>query len=219
MPDLLTTRRLLVFDLDGTLIDSRRDLADAANEALAAHGYAPLAVEAIARMVGEGARVLLQRAFAAHGAELPTGALETFLACYDQRLFVHTCLYPGIRETLAHLAQRATLAVLTNKPVGPARLLLDHFALTPYLFRVVGGDGPFPRKPDPAGLRSIMTEASATPEATMLVGDSWIDHATARRAGVRVCLVRYGFGFDQLPVGLLQGDEVLVDAPRELARL
>lgn len=211
--------RFVAFDLDGTLIDSRRDLADAANVTLAASGHPPLPVDAITSMVGEGAGILLARAFAAHGAEVPDGALEIFLHAYDRQLVLHTTVYEGVRESLAALAVRMPLAVLTNKPRGPAVALLEHFDLAKYLFRVVGGDGPLPRKPDPAGLLSLMAEAGAGPGQTTLVGDSWVDLETARRAGSRACLVRYGFGFAQVPVERLRGDEHLVDTARELASL
>jgi phosphoglycolate phosphatase len=209
---------LIVFDLDGTLIDSREDLAAAANATLVAFGHAPLPVDAVARMVGEGARVLVDRLFAARDAPLRSRALEAFLRLYADRLVVHTHVYPGVPETIAELARRATLGVLTNKPRLHSDRLLQHFGLAPYMFRVIGGDAPLPLKPDPAGLAALMREAGVAPAGTLLVGDSWVDHETAVRAGVRICLARYGFGFEQIPRDRLHGDEIVIDTPRDLLR-
>ncbi|MGE3841550.1 MAG: HAD family hydrolase [Vicinamibacterales bacterium] len=218
-PGVAGRPRLIAFDLDGTLLDSRRDLADAANDTLALSGYSPLAVEAITRMVGEGAGVLLERAFAASGAAVPDGALATFLQFYDSRIAVHTRPYDGVPESLERLASWTTLAVVTNKPLKPTLGLLEHFGLAQYFVRVVGGDGPWPRKPDPAGLLALLAEMDVRPDEALFVGDSWVDLETARRAGVTPCLVRYGFGFDQIPPGMLNGRERIVNQAKDLAGL
>jgi phosphoglycolate phosphatase len=192
---------LIVFDLDGTLVDSRRDLAEATNALLGEAGAPPLSVEAIGRMVGEGAARLVARAFAAAHREAPAGALERFLELYDERLLGHTRPYDGIPDVLAELAARSRLAVLTNKPLAATRRLLDGVGLAPF-FRpgaVLGGDGPWPRKPDPAGLLALAAQAQVPPPATILVGDSVIDWRTARNAGTAVCLARYGFGAETMP--------------------
>lgn len=208
---------LIVFDLDGTLVDSRRDLADAANAMLAHHGADALDEAAVGRMVGEGAAVLVQRALAARGLTVdPADALRVFLAEYDSRLVVHTRPYDGIPAALAALAARATLAVLTNKPAAQSLRLLEALDLRRSFAAVTGGDGPFGRKPDPAGLEALMRAAAAAPGETTLVGDSHVDLLTAHRAGARVCLARYGFGFDTMPEGALTGSELIVDHPREL---
>ena len=209
---------LLVFDLDGTLIDSRRDLADSTNELLAAHGAPPLPLEAVAGFVGDGARVLVERALAASGLALDLDrALADFLAIYDRRLLVHTRPYPGIVTALERVAVRAAMAVLTNKPGRPTRALLDAFHLTRLFQWIVGGDGDAPRKPDPASLLRMMHEAGVTRDATLMIGDSMVDVETARRAGARILVARYGFG---LARGLdLTGDEIVVDAPEDLGRV
>ena len=159
---------LIVFDLDGTLVDSKRDIAESANGTLIACGAPPLPEDDIARMVGDGAPVLVARAFAAVGVEKPADALDRFLAIYNGRLLRHTRPYDGIPELLAELEQRASLAVLTNKPIGATRAILDGLKLSRYFQadQVFGGDGPFPRKPDPAGLRHLMTAAAASPAAS-----------------------------------------------------
>jgi len=212
--------RLFVFDLDGTLIDSRRDIADSANELLASCGGAPIAQEAIGRMVGNGAPALVARAFAAAGVAAPPDALPRYLAVYDRRLLAHTRPYPGVREVLDALAPRASLALLTNKPRQSTRRILDGLDLSRYFSddAVVAGDGPFPRKPDPGGLRHLAAAARQDGQ-TMLVGDSAIDWQTARAAGVSICLARYGFGLDGIPLdGLVAGDRV-IDTPLELLTL
>lgn len=211
--------RLVVFDLDGTLIDSRQDLADAANALIVERGGSPLPVDAVTGMVGEGAALLVRRALTAAGlAPDLDSALPRFLALYDERLLAHTRLYPGTMEALDAMAARATLAVLTNKPQRPTETILRGLQLDGYFEHVIGGDTPLGRKPDPAGLRQVMASAGAPAAGTILIGDSAIDLRTARAAGVRVCLVRYGFGFP-LAAGDLSGEEQIADAPGDLVRI
>ena len=214
------TPPLIVFDLDGTLIDSQRDLADAVNALLAELGVDPLPVDAVAAMVGEGAAVLVRRTLAAAGLDADTPEalgrfLRRFLRAYDQRLLVHTRPYPGMREALDRLKESSRLAVLTNKPARATRKILAGLKLAPYFDHVMGGDTAHGRKPDPAGLLQIVRAAHTTPESTVMVGDSPIDLETARRAGTRVCLARYGFGFSFKP-GDLRGDETIVERAEDL---
>jgi phosphoglycolate phosphatase len=213
------TRRLIVFDLDGTLIDSRRDLADSTNEMLGAYGAAPLPADQVAMMVGEGARVLVERALHASGLYPDVSeALRRFREIYDERLLHHTRPYAGIPEIVKSLHVTAVLAVLTNKPEAPTRRLLDAFDLSQWFSRVIGGDSAYARKPDPAGLNALMSESGVPASSTWLVGDSMIDVETARRAGCRMCVVRYGFG--QLRGELvLDGSETVADLPLEIPRL
>jgi phosphoglycolate phosphatase len=212
--------RLIVFDLDGTLVDSKRDIAEAANATLVACGAPPLPEDTLGRMVGNGAPVLVARAFAAAGFEKPDDATERFLDIYNSRLLRYTRPYDGIPELLAELEPRATLAVLTNKPIEATRGILGGLDLSRYFDadKVVGGDGPFPRKPDPAGLCHLMTSAGAPSDATVLVGDSVVDWRTAGAASARVCLARYGFGWEGFPTGELQPETWMVDSPRDLRR-
>jgi phosphoglycolate phosphatase len=206
----------IVFDLDGTLIDSQRDLADSANALIAEHGGAPLAVDAIAGMVGEGAALLVRRALRAAGVRLNVERdLPRFLELYHERLLAHTTLYDGTRDMLDALGGRATLAVLTNKPQRHTEAILNGLDVTKYFRWVVGGDTGHGRKPDPAGLRHLMSAAGVKSDQTLMVGDSAIDLKTARAAGVRVCLVRYGFGFRTVD-DLLDGSETLIDRPGEV---
>jgi phosphoglycolate phosphatase len=208
-----------VFDLDGTLIDSKRDLADSANEMLTGYGAAPLTEDAVGRMVGGGAAQLVARALAAAQLDVALDeALARFLDSYDRRLTNHTRPYRGIPELLAGLeSERVKMALLTNKPLDASSRILETFGLSRFFRLRVGGDGPWPRKPAPEGLQFLMAEESAQPSHTVMVGDSFVDLATARNAGVRICLARYGFGFADLAPETLRGDELIVDAPGEIA--
>jgi phosphoglycolate phosphatase len=221
--------RLVVFDLDGTLIDSRRDLAEATNALLEELGAVPLTIDEIGAMVGDGAAMLVRRALAAarrgpstHVPERSLGpgpgsraALARFLELYDERLLVNTRPYEGIPEALAALKKSCRLAVLTNKPARPTAKILEALGLDAYFDAVIGGDTAHGRKPDPAGLLQLIGDAGATAETTVLVGDSPIDRETARRAGTRICLARYGFGYT-FRDGELGPDELFVDRPHEI---
>src|ERR687895_123265 len=170
----MPSTRLVVFDLDGTLIDSRRDLADSANEMLGVYGAGPLADDHVASMVGCGAPTLVKRVLAAGDVDVPlTEALPRFLTAYDQRLTHHTRPYDGIPDVLADMRSRdMSMALLTNKPFEQSVRILGAFGLAKYFQWVVGGDGPFPRKPAPDGLRFLMMQASVTADETVLIGDS-----------------------------------------------
>jgi len=208
---------LFVFDLDGTLVDSRRDIAQSANAVLEQCGCTPHSEEAIGGMVGDGAAELIARAFAAAGAAAPSDALERFLRVYNTRLVRFTRPYDGIPELLDALCARGTLAVLTNKPLGATRSILDELGLAPYFGeRVLGGDGPHPRKPDAAGLTALISSAGVTPEHTLMVGDSVVDFRTARRAGAQACMARYGFGFHDFPMAELGEADRVIDRPLDL---
>ena len=220
-PSALCTAKLVVFDLDGTLVDSRRDLADAANALLEECGGMPLSEARVGAMVGEGAAVLVSRVFEAAGIPAPTDALYRFLALYDARLLNHTRAYDGLEETLAALRERAPLGVLTNKPIAATRRILDGLGLARFFAAdaVIGGDGPFPRKPDPGGLQHLAASVGARAASTLMVGDSPIDWETANRAATEICVARYGFGFHGFRRGQLRAADRVIDAPIELLRL
>jgi phosphoglycolate phosphatase len=211
---------LVVFDLDGTLVDSRRDLADAANEMLGGYGAAPLGEDEVAGMVGEGAAVLVGRLLDRRGVTAPLPeALERFLDCYNARLTVHTRPYEGIPEALAAVAALARLAVLTNKPIDPTLEILTALGLRHPFEWVIGGNSGFPRKPDPAALHHLAEQAGTLPREVVLIGDSIVDVRTARSAGTRLCVARYGFGFAGIPAGTLTPEELVIEHPREIAGL
>jgi phosphoglycolate phosphatase len=207
-----------VFDLDGTLVDSRRDLADAANAVLEASGARPLSEAAIGRMVGEGAATLVARAFAATAVAQPADALDRFLEIYATRLLVHTRAYPGVSDVLASLRAHAPLAVLTNKPIAATREILAGLELARFFDAdaVLGGDGPHARKPDPSGLRYLCERVGAPPGEALLVGDSRVDLRTARAAGASICLARYGFGFQTIPKDEIEPTDGVIDTPADI---
>lgn len=181
----------LIFDLDGTLIDSVGDLAAAASELVTQLGGRTLAADEVAEMVGDGAGVLVRRALTTAGLSPDAlDALPRFLEIYDRRLLDTTTAYVGVREALEMSAARARLSVLTNKPAAPARQILQALDLERYFDAIVGGDGPHPRKPSPAGLMALAGGAAHV----MLVGDSPVDWQTTRAAGCAFVWARYGFG-------------------------
>lgn len=209
-------QRLIAFDLDGTVVDSRRDLADSANDLITERGGAPLSEDAIARMVGEGAALLVRRALtAAHITDIG-GALARFLEIYDTRLLNHTRVYEGMDDAVRLARTFGRVAILTNKPLAPTERILEGLGLRELFDDVTGGDGPLGRKPDPASLQELMRAAGATAATTLLVGDSAIDHETAVRAGVRCCLVSFGFGHHNFDRSLLRADDWVAASADEL---
>jgi phosphoglycolate phosphatase len=184
---------IVIFDLDGTLIDSAYDVATSASELVTTLGAAPLELEAVINMIGEGAAVLVKRALTAAGLDPDTpGALARFLDIYNRHLLDHTQPYPGVKETLALAASRAHLAILTNKPLVPTERIVEGLGMREFFSALIGGDNPRGRKPDPAALLALVGERPTT--AAVFVGDSPIDYATARAANVSFAWARYGFG-------------------------
>jgi phosphoglycolate phosphatase len=207
---------LVVFDLDGTLVDSHRDLAEATNGLLAELGGSPLSHDVITSLVGEGAAVLVRRALERAGLDPETpDALERFLAHYDARLLDTTRPYAGMIETVSALRTKYRLAVLTNKPERPTSEILKGLAMDALFSDVIGGDSPHGRKPNPAGLLDLIARAEVTPAETLLVGDSPVDLETARRAGTHICLARYGFGY-RFDGSVFRGDEYFIDEAAQL---
>lgn len=208
---------LLVFDFDGTLVDSIRDLADSASELSAEYGGGRLDEATVTMMVGEGAHTLVERILEKAGVTGPQpGALDRFLQIYDRRMIAHSIPYAGMIETLAMVIRSHQLAMLTNKPEQATRRIMSYTGLDRFFLDCVFGDGPHPRKPDPEGLRWLMGRHGASAPETWLIGDSDVDVATARRAGVQVCIARYGFGFRRIDTTTLRDDDLIIERPEDL---
>jgi len=220
--------KLLVFDLDGTLIDSAQDLCNSVNAALGEFAMDPLPDPAIASFVGNGAPLLIRRALAAAtnssleqvSEDLFNKAYAFFLQYYREHKLDFTRAYEGVLEALIALhklhegpeGMTRTMAVLTNKPVRPARGICEGLGLANYFLHIYGGDS-FPvKKPDPFGLRSLMEETGARPEETVMIGDSKVDVETARNAGTWSLGCSFGFGPNTL---VDHPPDVLVDSALE----
>jgi phosphoglycolate phosphatase len=191
--------RALVFDLDGTLIDSKIDLANAVNATLAFMGRCELAHADIFALVGNGAAALVRSALGPGTTDEETAkGLEFFLAYYRAHMLDNTVLYGGVRECLESLREWK-LSILTNKPVRFSRDILIGLGIAPYFAFVYGGNSFEKKKPDPTGLFTLLKDFELQPEEAMVVGDSVVDVQTARNAGTWVCGVTYGLGSEKLP--------------------
>lgn len=208
---------LLIFDLDGTLIDSKLDLALAVNATLAHMGMPPLEVDQVSTYVGNGAPVLIRRALGEQATEAEIEeALEFFLEYYRAHELDNTRLYPGVSQSLDRLyAAGKRLAVLTNKPVAMSRAIVEGLGVGARFFRVYGGNSFDFKKPHPVGVEALLTETGVGRARTLMIGDSSVDIQTARNAGVSSCGVTYGFApqtlHDPAPDLLVDRIETLVD--------
>jgi len=186
--------RLLVFDLDGTLVDSKEDLANAVNVALESFELPPLPHPMIYSYVGDGATVLIRRALPQEKADLLPEVLDRFLAYYRRHLLDTTRAYPGVAGALRKWAGIYRMAVLTNKGVAMTREILSGLSLDGYFFDVRGGDSFVTKKPDPEGLLHILREAGIDAQDAIMVGDSRNDVLAGKAAGAVTCGVTYGLG-------------------------
>ncbi|MBL06137.1 MAG: haloacid dehalogenase [Planctomycetes bacterium] len=184
---------LIVFDLDGTLVETRDDLARSVNHALGESGLPRHPVEVVVQFVGDGARKLVERSVGpGKKGVIYDEVLDAFLSHYIEHCTDRCTLYPGVAKVLESLAP-LPLCVLTNKPLGPTERILQALGLAPHFQSVIGGDSHFGRKPDPAGLLHLIKAAGAAPESSLLVGDTRVDVLTAREARCLCAGVRYGF--------------------------
>jgi len=206
----------LVFDLDGTLVDSVPDLRACLNRLMAARGLAGFSYPEVAAMVGDGVRVLLQRAFAARAGAMDEAAVTAFMADYEANAAVDSALFPGVAEVLAGLAAEGwRLAVCTNKPAVAARLLLGALGIEGY-FAAIGGGDSFPtRKPDPAHLRATIAAAGGDPARAVMTGDHANDVAAAAGLGVPCVFAGWGYG----PAAMAQGAAAVAGSAAELPGL
>jgi len=216
------TIKLLIFDLDGTLIDSRLDLIHTVNATLRHLGRPQLPGDVIATYVGDGAPMLVRRALGdPDDQQLVQNALDFFLAYYREHKLDHTHVYPGIHEALSAMqvaknGQPRKMAVLSNKPVIPSRAIVNALELGPFFSQVYGGNSFPTKKPDPLGARKLLEENGCSPKEAIIVGDSSNDVLTGRNAGLWTVGVSYGFAPQTLE---LTPPDVQVDSPRELAEV
>jgi phosphoglycolate phosphatase len=212
--------KLVIFDLDGTLIDSRLDLIQSVNAMLRNFKHAELPGEVVASYVGDGAPMLVRRALGDPDDEnFFKQALEFFLSYYREHKLDHTRVYDGIPEALKQIQSNGTgrkMAVLSNKPVNPSRAIVDALGLANYFVRVYGGNSFETKKPDPLGVNTLLSETAARPQDAIIVGDSSIDVLTGRNAGIATCGVTYGFA----PHTLCEAPpDVVIESPKELGEL
>jgi len=203
--------KLVIFDLDGTLIDSKLDLVHSVNAAREHMQLGPISPDLVASYVGSGAPVLIRRVLGPDASEADVQrALRYFLDYYREHMLDNTYVYPGVREALDRLRDAAVeMAVLTNKPVRFSQALVHGLGLGPHFFRIYGGNSFEQKKPDPVGILTLLEEAGVAKERTMMVGDSNVDVRTARNAQVMACGVTYGFqpeSFEQDPPDLMVDD-------------
>jgi phosphoglycolate phosphatase len=201
--------QLLIFDLDGTLVDSQLDLALSVNAVRREMGLEPLPIARVASYVGQGVTVLIRRALGENAPpETVEEAVALFLAYYRQHMLDNTVPYPGVRESLEELGTKK-LAVLTNKPVDFSKALLAGLQMADKFIYIYGGNSFAQKKPGPVGVFRLMKDAKVAREATLLIGDSDTDVLTGRNAGVWTCGVTYGIGsrtLEATPPDWLVGD-------------
>jgi phosphoglycolate phosphatase len=215
--------KLVIFDLDGTLIDSRLDLVHSVNAALR-HIHRPeLPEDVIASYVGDGAPILIQRALGGEVVDeaLVRKGLEYFLSYYREHKLDHTTVYHGIREALGAIQRSGNgvprkMAVLTNKPVNPSRAIVEALGLGSYFSQVYGGNSFSTKKPEPEGALKLLAETGVRPEQAAIVGDSHVDIRTGRNAGLWTVAVTYGFAPHTLEG---ESPDVTLDTPQELSRV
>ena len=210
--------RLLVFDLDGTLIDSGADLCASVNAMLRHFGRSPLPEHIIAGYIGNGAPVLVRRALGDPAdSDFLDSALAYFLQYYSEHKLDQTFVYPGVFEALRSLRLKKrgiarSMAVLTNKPVGASKGICDALGLSPYFFRIYGGNSFATKKPEPEGIDALIREAGVSAEETLMIGDSSVDILTARNAGAWSMGCFFGLAPETLEAA---EPDCIVDSPAE----
>lgn len=187
--------RCIIFDLDGTLIDSRRDIASAVNMMRKGLGLGPLPLETVVSCVGNGAKALVERALAGEPPSLLPRAHELMKESYRANLVVETSLYPGVSGGLRALKSSGwSLAVISNKPAEFCREILARLDVGAFFACVIGGGPEFPLKPEPDALLHVLAETASKPESSWVMGDNYTDLESGRRASMRTCYASYGFG-------------------------
>jgi phosphoglycolate phosphatase len=213
--------RLLVFDLDGTLIDSRQDLCNSVNATLRQHRRQELPCELISTYIGDGAPLLVRRALGdPEDQKVVDDAVLFFLAYYREHKLDNTRVYQGIKESLTAIRDvhrgRMKMAILSNKPVNPSRAIVEALGLDEFFFQVYGGNSFATKKPDPQGGHALLKEAKVEPEQAVMIGDSANDVATAANVGMFSVGLSYGLSPETLAK---VPPDVMLDRPVELGEL
>ena len=212
--------RCVLFDLDGTLVDSRRDIAAALDDALGEHGIAPVGVERLAPLVGDGVSMLIRRALTLTEMplDLESAVLPSYMEAYERRHLETTTAYAGVPEAIEALAEReVAMAVVTNKPHGFPVSILEHLGLMRHMRVVIGGDSMVQRKPEPEPVLAAIVACDAVPETSVIVGDGDTDMQAGIAAGLYTIGVTYGFRSAAQLVDA--GADVLIDRMEELTVL
>lgn len=206
---------LIIFDLDGTLIDSKKDIAHAVNQTLLRMELNPIPVDLVYGYVGNGVRPLIEQTMAKNGraGDLAT-AIEHFRELYIKHLLDTTLMFDGIKEILEHFQNDKTMAVASNKPIRYVEKILVGLGMTGYFSSVKGGDDVEMKKPAPEMLHTIMQETSHAPQECVFIGDSGVDIRTGKNAGVKTVGVTYGFR--PLEEIVENSPDVMVDSPAQL---
>ncbi len=187
--------KLIIFDLDGTLVDTARDITEALNHAIKPHGLKPVSVEETTALIGEGTTRLIQKALSPLGKpdeETVKAALKSFLDYYSENLAVHSRLYPNVKKTLSKL-KSFDRAVLSNKREDLSRRLLEDLGIAGEFVLIAGSDTTSSRKPSPEPVRYVLDKTGVLPEEALVIGDSPYDIEAAKGAGVKSVAVTYGY--------------------------
>lgn len=188
----MTSVKMIIYDLDGTLVDTRKDLTASTNYALTQLGLPPRTLEEVQAMVGDGAAMLIKRAVGEAHSELFEKALALFREHYRNNVCVHTTLYPSVKEVLAHFSSKIQ-TIFTNKPVDMAEMLIHKLQIADYFRKVLGGNMGLALKPSPDGVLLLCREFGVAPSEAVMVGDSLTDIQAGQTAGVKTAAVTYGY--------------------------
>jgi phosphoglycolate phosphatase len=219
----ISTLKLFIFDLDGTLVDSRQDLANSINAMLAHYGKPTLPCDVIATYIGDGAPMLVRRSLGdPEDDHFVHEALDFFLSYYREHKLDTTYVYDGVMPSLEAIRAAANgtgkriMSVLSNKPVNPSKAIVEALGMGNFFRQIYGGNSFHTKKPDPLGVHTLLKENGCKPEEAVIIGDSDIDILTARNAGIYSCGVLYGLAPHTLEAA---PPDVLIDHPAELAKV
>ena len=206
----------VIFDLDGTLIDSSRDIAWAVNKTLRDIGFGELSYDVIKSYIGWGVKMLLEQAIPKERHNVLDQTREIFLEHYGKHLLIDTHLYSGVKDILEYFKHKK-LAIVTNKPIGLTEKILDGLSISKYFQKVIGGDNVQNKKPHPQAVEVILKDLSVKPENAVFVGDSKIDIEAGKNAGIAACGAVYGFrGREEL---VNAGADFLIENIEELKKI